>query len=99
MNKKNHCDEIECPDHSAELGRLNRISGQLEGVKKMIEDRRYCPEIITQLRAIQSATRSVESNMLRRHLEGCVIDACGGKGAEEAEEKINELITLFKRYH
>ena len=90
------CNEF--PDHSKDLGRLNRISGQLNGVKKMIEENRYCPEIIAQLKAIQSAAKAVEGNILKRHLEGCVKDAFQSKSKKKAQEKIEELIDLIKRY-
>lgn len=82
------------PDHHDEISRLNRLAGQVEGIKKMIEERRYCADIITQLRAVQSAAKSVEANILRSHLEGCVKDAYES-GA--SKEKIDELITLFKK--
>lgn len=90
----NECCNNQHPDHSDEMSRLNRISGQVEGVKKMIEEQRYCPDIITQLRAIQSATKSIEANILRRHLEACVKDAFAN---DDSEEKIDELIKLFKK--
>ena len=86
------------PDHSREISRLNRISGQLEGVKKMIEQRRYCPDIITQLKAISSATKSLEASLLEIHLASCVTDAFKTKNAEDQKQKISELITLFKRH-
>ena len=54
--------------HKENLSRLNRIAGQIEGIKKMIEDGRDCPDIISQLRAVRSAVKSVESNILEKHL-------------------------------
>lgn len=94
----NCCDNDTHPDHSKEISRLNRISGQLDGVKKMIEERRYCPDIITQLRAISSATKSLEASLLETHLEGCVVGAFKAKDAENQRKKIEELVTLFKRF-
>lgn len=85
------------PNHDEELSRLNRLSGQIEGVKKMIQEQRYCPEIITQLRAIQSATKAVESNILRRHLGACVQEAFSSGEKSASEEKIDELITIFQK--
>lgn len=93
---KAHCDAGH-PDHSADLARLNRISGQIAGVGRMIEERRYCPDIITQLRAVQSAAKAVESNILRRHLEACVHDAFSADNEIATREKIDELISLFKK--
>ena len=53
------------PSHIENIPRLNRIAGQIEGIKKMIEDGRYCPEIISQLRAVRAAVKAVESNILK----------------------------------
>ena len=92
-----NCCNSKHPDHSAEISRLNRLSGQVDGIKKMIEERRYCPDIITQLRAIQSAAKAVESNMLRRHLEGCVKDAFDSNDDAETSQKIDELMQIFKK--
>jgi DNA-binding FrmR family transcriptional regulator len=92
------CKKSEHPDHSKEISRLNRISGQIEGVKKMIAERRYCPDIITQLRAISSATKSVEANVLKSHLKACVSSAFESKDDEDQDKKIEELLTLFKRF-
>ena len=57
------------PNHMENIPRLNRIAGQIEGIKKMIADGRYCPEIISQLRAVRSAVKAVESNILQKHLQ------------------------------
>jgi len=97
-NNNIHCEPHTHPDHSDELSRLNRIAGQVEGIKKMIEEKRYCPDIMIQLRAIQSATKSIESNILQRHLEACVRDTFSSSSAgQEQEEKISELMRLFKK--
>lgn len=86
------------PCHDKDLPRLNRASGQLDGVKKMIEDGRYCPDILTQIRAIRSALKSVEANILERHLAGCVTDAIKGGTKKQQAEKLAEIKELFKRY-
>ena len=65
MNSK----KSENPNHKHEIPRLNRAIGQLEGIKKMIEEQRYCPDIIVQLKAVRSAIKHVESNILKTHLE------------------------------
>lgn len=86
------------PCHSKDLPRLNRASGQLEGVKKMIDEGRYCPDILTQIRAIRSALKSVEANILERHLAGCVTDAMQKGSKKEQEKKLAEIKEIFKRY-
>ncbi len=85
------------PDHKDELSRLNKIEGQVKGIKKMIEDKRYCPEIISQLRAVRSALKSVESNILKRHLQHCV--ALSFASNEDVEKQIEELKKLFDRFY
>ena len=83
------------PCHTGEIAKLNRIGGQIEGVKRMIEENRHCPEILTQLRAARSAIRTVEAHILEAHLQHCVTQAMhDGK----TQEKIDEIKDLFKRY-
>ena len=84
------------PCHKDDIPRLNRISGQLEGVKKMIEEGRYCPEILSQLRAVRSAVKAVETRILERHLKHCVTESF--RTNKGNEEKIAELVALFNRY-
>ena len=93
-SKKN---EHSHPDHKAQISRLRRIKGQVEGVEKMIEARRYCPEIITQIRAASAALKSLEASILERHLRHCVADALESKNTTEQNKKIAELLDLFKR--
>ncbi len=79
-------------DHHKELGRLNRISGQLEGIKKMIAEKRHCSEILSQLRAVRFAVRAVEANILKAQLQYCVVQSF-------SQQKIEELRDLFDRFH
>ncbi|MCB0331270.1 MAG: metal-sensitive transcriptional regulator [Bdellovibrionales bacterium] len=94
-----HCDELH-PSHKKQISRINRLSGQLEGVKRMIESQRYCPEILTQLRAIRSAVKSLEANVLQTHLTNCVTETFSSKrvSKREKDKKIEELIEIFKRF-
>ncbi len=86
------------PDHGAHLNRINRAVGQLNGVKRMIEDRRYCPEILTQVRAARAAMRSVELLILGTHLRHCVAEAAQAQAPELSAAKIEELVTLLEQY-
>lgn len=95
---KDCCDTHIHPDHGKEISRVNRIVGQLEGVKKMIEEQRYCPDILTQLRAASSATKSLEAKILESHLGSCVAEAFESGNIDDQQKKVSELITLFKRY-
>lgn len=85
----------ESPDHSAQISRLNRIQGQIEGIKKMIAERKYCPDILTQTSAVRAAISSLESVILEKHLASCVRDAFKGEQSD-SEQKISELVEIFK---
>tara|TARA_B100000767_G_C19525159_1_gene434173 strand:+ start:343 stop:627 length:285 start_codon:yes stop_codon:yes gene_type:complete len=89
--------ESKHPNHEKHIPRINKLIGQLNGIKKMIEDKRYCPEIITQLKAVSSACKSVEIIMLQKHLETCVMEAFHSKDKKGQNEKIQELTNLYKR--
>ena len=82
------------PSHSDQIKRINRIIGQLQGVKRMIEDNTYCPEILIQTKAISSAIRSVETSLLEKHISHCVKSAA--KSEKELDKKITELSQIFK---
>jgi len=84
--------------HTEELIRLRRIEGQIRGIQKMIEEKRYCIDILTQLSSVVGAIMSVEENILSRHLEGCVRDSFIKGNKEEREEKINEVIDILRKF-
>ena len=84
------------PNHADNLPRLNRISGQIDGIKKMIEEERYCLDIVNQIKAVRSALKSVEKNMLQKHIKHCVAASFKASKTEQ-EQKINELISLFDK--
>jgi DNA-binding FrmR family transcriptional regulator len=83
------------PDHSVHIKRLNRVKGQIEGIERMILDRRYCTDIIAQLKAASAALKAVESEVFKSHLRGCVKSVFNGNDAFKAEEKIQEIIKLI----
>jgi DNA-binding FrmR family transcriptional regulator len=84
------------PDHARELSRLNRAAGQLAGVKRMIEERRYCVDIIQQLRAVRNAVKAVEINILKRHLDSCVSESFADE--HERNTKIAEIKDLLAKF-
>ena len=86
------------PSHRNQLSRLNRISGQVDGVKRMIDEQRYCPELLVQLRAIRSAVKSLEAEILKTHLSSCVAEAFQSKRKGVREKKIEELADVFYRF-
>lgn len=96
MTEHNCCHEVDFPSHLENLPRLNRISGQVEGIKKMIEENRYCLDILVQIKAVRSALKSVESNILTKHLEHCIARSFDSDA--EKNEKIAELKKLFDKF-
>ena len=93
------CDEksVPHPDHTKEVHRINRIAGQVEGVKRMVSSREYCPKIITQIQAIRAALKVLESTILKKHLETCVNEAFSSGSPKEKEAKLEELLELIRR--
>ncbi len=86
----------EHPGHQENLPRINRIIGQMEGIRRMVVESRYCPDILIQLRAVRSAIKQVENNILRKHLQHCVAQAfASGEGAEEKIEELGKIFTRF----
>jgi len=78
------------------LRRLNKIKGQLEGLKKMIEEPRYCIDILEQISAIRGALKSIALIVLELHIKTCVKDALRDKKNEDV--KINEVIREIKKF-
>ena len=89
--------KTDCRDTKPTVNRLNRIAGQVQGVVRMIEQDRYCIDVLTQLAAIKSALAKVESEVLKRHAASCVASAIASGDEAEQREKISELIDLMER--
>jgi DNA-binding FrmR family transcriptional regulator len=79
------------------LNRLRRIEGQVRGLQKMVEDERYCADILTQISSVQEALRGVGRELMRNHLKHCATHAIRG-GEESAEAMYDELIELVYRH-
>ena len=77
--------------------RLRRIEGQVRGVARMIEEDRYCIDILTQLRAVRAALRRVEDEVLNDHVAHCVEGAIAGGDAGEQRRKVQELMAVLAR--
>jgi DNA-binding FrmR family transcriptional regulator len=84
--------------HFQELARLKKIEGQIRGIQKMIEEKKYCIDILTQLSAVSGAIMRVEESILSRHLEGCVYQSFSKGSYRDREEKMGEIITLLKKF-
>ena len=83
------------PCHKEEIPSLNRIEGQVRGIANMIDDDKYCIDILNQIKAVSSAITSVESRILKTHMTGCVNDAL--KSEKELNSKLEELMKTLKR--
>lgn len=91
-NKKTHRAE---KDKKLITNRINRIEGQLRGIKKMIEEDAYCNDVLIQLSAIENSVKSLSNLILENHLHSCVTrDLENGK-----IETLDEIISLFKRFN
>ncbi len=75
------------------ITRLNRVEGQIRGIKKMIEAETYCDDIINQIEASRSALKSIEMMLLESHIQNCVVDQI----KEGDHEVVNEVLATFKR--
>ena len=84
--------------HMDEIVSLRRIEGQIKGIQKMIEEKRYCIDILTQLSSIVGAIRRVEENILNRHLRGCVRESFTRGNREDKAQKIDEVIDVLKKF-
>lgn len=85
------------PDHQSDLARLKKAIGQLKGIEKMIEERRYCVDILIQFKATDAALAKIESSILKRHIKNCVLDAASDKDKKSMQVKIEELVDLITK--
>jgi CsoR family transcriptional regulator, copper-sensing transcriptional repressor len=79
------------------LNRLSRIEGQVRGVARMVEEDRYCIDVLTQLQAVRAALARVGTELLKDHLGHCIEAAIIGGDAQEQRAKASELIHLLER--
>jgi DNA-binding FrmR family transcriptional regulator len=80
------------------LTRLSKIEGQIKGISKMVEEKRYCVDILHQISAVQGALDRVARQTMRQHLEGCVAEAFQSKDIQERTTKVDELIEMFSKF-
>ena len=77
--------------------RLSRIEGQVRGIARMIDEDRYCIDVLTQVQAVRSALARVETEMLNDHLNHCIESAIVSGDAAEQRKKASELVSLLER--
>jgi CsoR family transcriptional regulator, copper-sensing transcriptional repressor len=80
------------------LSRIARVEGQVRGIGRMIEEDRYCIDILNQMQAIKAALRKVEEEILKGHAAHCVAHAIKSGSARDQTRKFSELVELFSRY-
>ena len=79
------------------LNRLSRIEGQVRGLARMVEEDRYCIDVLTQIQAVRAALGRVETELLKDHLNHCIVTAIAGGDPDEQRRKAGELIQLLER--
>jgi DNA-binding FrmR family transcriptional regulator len=85
------------PSHDEQLERLGKIEGQIKGVRRMIEERRYCIDIVSQIKAVEAALKQVQLGVVEKHIHHCVTESIRSKNPEHLEEKIEEIVKVMGR--
>jgi DNA-binding FrmR family transcriptional regulator len=80
------------------LGRLRRIEGQVQGIQRMVEEDKYCVDILLQLTAVQGAVEQVQKLLLGQHLESCVAEAVRSSSSRDRQRKMEEVLEVFARF-
>jgi DNA-binding FrmR family transcriptional regulator len=88
---------VDADAKSRNLKRLRRIEGQVRGIQKMVEEDRYCADILTQISSVHEALRAVGRELMRNHLKHCATSALRGEPAE-AEAMYDELVELMYKH-
>ena len=83
------------PCHKNQIANIRRIKGQIEGVERMINEGKYCIDILNQIKAAKNAISSVEGKILKTHLEECIKESMNG--GTDAQQKIDEILKVLKR--
>ena len=82
--------------HTENIASLKRIEGQVRGIQKMLEEQRYCVDIIFQIYAVVKSLYRVAEKILAKHIEQCVADAFKSRSEKSKREKIEEIIKIVK---
>lgn len=81
--------------HLSQVERLAKAEGQIRGVIKMIEEERYCIDIVTQIKAIVSALKSVERSVVQQNIDTCVLRAIGAGNSKDKDRHLREITELL----
>lgn len=85
--------------HRENVSALKRIEGQVRGIQRMVEEEKYCIDIVNQVHAVVNALYRVSEKILAKHINGCLAETFVRKGKQEKNQKINELMSVIKRLH
>jgi DNA-binding FrmR family transcriptional regulator len=80
------------------LARLRRIEGQVQGVRRMVEEDKYCVDVLLQISAVRGALEQVAKIVMQRHIESCVAESLRTGSERDRSRKIEELLTVFSRH-
>ncbi len=90
--------DVHATDRPQIQNRLKRIEGQVRGIQRMVDENRYCIDVLTQISAIHESLRKVSEVLLRDHLSHCVTRAVGSGDPQETDRIYDELADLFNKY-
>ena len=88
---------MEHADHKSQLTRLRRIEGQVRGVANMVEEGKYCVNILHQIKAIRSSLKGLETQILESHINHCVHKAINSSDKKKSEKMVEEIVDLIKK--
>lgn len=77
------------------IKRIKKINGQILGIEKMINEKRYCIDIVFQIKAVKAALHKISAMILKNHIETCVLSSFNTADEKDKKKKINELIDIF----
>ena len=83
------------PDHDIQLPRLRRIEGQVRGIANMINEEKYCIDILNQIKAVRNALTTIEGKILKKHMKECVKEALNDE--KGFDNKVEEILKTLKR--
>jgi CsoR family transcriptional regulator, copper-sensing transcriptional repressor len=89
---------IQADNKDAMIKRLHRIEGQVRGIERMVDEERYCIDILTQIGAVSTALESLAQRLLEDHANHCVAGALTASNREDAETKTRELLEAVQRF-
>jgi DNA-binding FrmR family transcriptional regulator len=84
--------------HTGQLQRLRKVEGQVRGLLRMVEERRPCADILTQVHAARAALRRVEEAVLREHVERCLAEGLRAGSPKERQARVDELLDVVGRF-